>query len=42
MIKNGQTYFENLALFAMEDYLDTFDHFSTMCMKELGSVHWPS
>ena len=35
MLKNGQTYFKDLAVFIPQDFLSMFDHFSTSYMKEL-------
>ena len=34
MLKNGQTYFKNLAVFIPQDFLSMFDHFSTLDMKQ--------
>ena len=35
MLQNGQTYFKNLVVFTAQDFSDMFDHFTTLCMKEL-------
>ena len=35
MLKNGQTYFKNLALFTPQDFLIMFGHFWTLRMKVL-------
>ena len=35
MLKNGQTYFKNLAVFTAQDFQSMFDHFSASCMKGL-------
>ena len=35
MLKNSQTYFENLAVFTPQDFQSMFGHFSTLCMKML-------
>ena len=34
-LKNGQTYFKNLASFTPPNFKSMFDHFSTLCMKGL-------
>ena len=34
MLKNGQTYFKNLAMSTAEDLKSTFSHFSTLCMED--------
>ena len=35
MLKNGQTYFKNLAVFKTKDFKNMFGHFSTLCIKGL-------
>ena len=35
MLKNGQTYFKNLAVFTPQDFYSMFGHFSTLCNKGL-------
>ena len=35
MLKSGQTNFKNFQMFRRQDFLSMFDHFSTLCMKEL-------
>ena len=35
MLKNGQTYFENLVLFTTQDFKSIFGHFSTLWNKGL-------
>ena len=35
MLKNGQTYFKNLAVFTPQDFKSMFGHFSTLCNKGL-------
>ena len=35
MLKNGQTYFKNLAVWTPQDFLNMFNHYSTLCMKEI-------
>ena len=35
-LKNGQTYFKDLAVRASEDFKNMFGHFSTLCMKGLN------
>ena len=37
MLKNGQTYFKNLAVFTPQDFKSMFGHFSTLCNKGLSS-----
>ena len=32
-VVNGQTYFQNLAVFTPQDFTSMFDHFITSCMK---------
>ena len=36
MLKNGQTYFKNLAVFTPQDFQSMFGHFSTLGMKGLS------
>ena len=35
MLKNGQTYFKNFAVFTPQDFKAMFGYFSTLCMKGL-------
>ena len=35
MVKNGQTYYKNLAVFTPQDFYSMFGHFSTLFMKGL-------
>ena len=35
MLKNCQTYFKNLVMFTPPYFCIMFDHFSTLCVKEL-------
>ena len=39
MLKNGQTHFKNLAMFAQQHFKGMFGHFSTVGMKELREFH---
>ena len=39
MLKNGQTYVKNLAVFTPQDFQSIFDHFSTLSMKGLIYIH---
>ena len=36
MLKNGQTYFKNLAVSTPQDFKSMFGHFSILCMKGLN------
>ena len=36
MLKNGQTYFKNLAVSTPQDFKNMFGHFLTLCMKGLN------
>ena len=36
MLKNGQTYFKNFAVFTPQDFKSMFGHFSTLCNKGLN------
>ena len=45
MLKNGQTYFNNLAVLTLKDFQGIFDHFLTLCIKWLNFlrvVQFPS
>ena len=33
MLKNGQTFIQNLVVFTSQGFESMFDHFSTLCMK---------
>ena len=35
MVQNGQTYFKNLAVFRLQDFLSMFGHFAILCLKWL-------
>ena len=37
MIKNGQTYFKNLAVFTPSIFISLVSHFSTLCME---GINW--
>ena len=40
MLKNGQTYFKNLAVFTPHNFKSMFGHFSTLCNKGLMLPHF--
>lgn len=40
MLKNGQTYFQNLVGWTPQNLYSMFDHFLTFCMKELNDLSW--
>ena len=37
-LKNGKTYFKNLAVFTPHDFQSIFGHFSTLCMRRLSKI----
>ena len=39
MLKNGQTYFKNLAVFTPQDFSSMLGHFSTLCNKGLSNTN---
>ena len=39
IMKNGQTYFRNLAVFTPQDFYSMFDRFSTLCIKGLKQIN---
>ena len=38
MLKNGQTYFKNLAVFTPQDFKSMFGHFSILCNKGFNKI----
>ena len=38
MLKNGQTYYESLAVCTPQDFLSMLDHFSAFCTKGLNKL----
>ena len=40
MLKNGQTYIKNIAVFTPQDFKSMFGHFSTLCNKGLRQIEW--